>query len=86
MGATAHVWRRLVDVPGIEGLENLVTVAVGQHASAIDVFLVGHLFPLHVFGRADRLQRSGCAKAGNIDARHVGRFGGAPFSGPPPSR
>jgi len=40
MGATVHLRLRLVEVARIKGRENLVTVAVGQHASAVNVFLV----------------------------------------------
>src|SRR5262244_3138024 len=40
MGATVHVRLRLVGVASIKGRKNLVTVAVGQHASAVNVFLV----------------------------------------------
>ena len=40
MGATVHLRLRLVRVASIKGRENLVTVAVGQHASAVNVFLV----------------------------------------------
>src|SRR5262249_47763689 len=36
MGATAHFRLRLVGVASIKGRENLVTVAVGQHASAVN--------------------------------------------------
>src|SRR2546427_1393498 len=37
MGATVHVRLRLVRVASIKGRENLVTVAVGQHAGAVNV-------------------------------------------------
>src|SRR5262245_29968245 len=40
VGAAAHLRLRLVEVARIKGRENLVTVAVGQHASAVNVFLV----------------------------------------------
>src|SRR5215831_8632266 len=40
MGATAHFRLRLVEVARIKGRENLITVAVGQHAGAVNVFLV----------------------------------------------
>jgi hypothetical protein len=40
MGATIHFRLRLVEVASIKGRENLVTIAVGQHASAVNVFLV----------------------------------------------
>src|SRR5262245_33283084 len=40
MGATVHLRLRLVRVASIKGRENLVTIAVGQHAGAINVFLV----------------------------------------------
>jgi hypothetical protein len=40
MGATVHLRLRLVRVASIKGRENLVTVAVGSHASAVNVFLV----------------------------------------------
>src|SRR5215831_6885629 len=40
MGATVHLRLRLVGVASIKGRENLVTLAVGQHASAVNVFLV----------------------------------------------
>ena len=37
MGATVHLRLRLVRVASIKGRENLVTVAVGQHAGAVNV-------------------------------------------------
>ena len=40
VGATVHFRLRLVRVASIKGRENLVTVAVGSHASAVNVFLV----------------------------------------------
>src|SRR5262245_5199456 len=40
MSATVHLRLRLVGVASIKGRENLVTVAVGQHASAVNVFLI----------------------------------------------
>src|SRR5215831_10986593 len=40
MGATVHFRLRLVGVASIKGRKNLVTVAVGQHAGAVNVFLV----------------------------------------------
>ena len=40
MGATVHLRLRLVRVASIKGRENLITVAVGQHAGAVNVFLV----------------------------------------------
>src|SRR5690349_12365693 len=40
MRAAFHFWLRLVDVASIKCRENFVTVAVSQHASAVDVFLV----------------------------------------------
>src|SRR5437764_7783290 len=74
VGATIHFRLRLIEVARIEGRENLVTVAVGQHAGAVNVFLVAgrhvqrramsrhlvqHLLSLHVLGSPDRLQRGG---------------------------
>jgi hypothetical protein len=38
VGATVHVRLRLVHVARIKGRENLVTVAVGQDARAVNVF------------------------------------------------
>ena len=35
MCATTHVWLRLVEVARIEGREDFVTVAIGQHAGTI---------------------------------------------------
>src|ERR1700754_1694017 len=40
MGAAVHLRLRLVDVAGIKGRENLVTVAIGEHARAVNVFLI----------------------------------------------
>src|SRR5712691_3814939 len=40
MGATIHFRLRLVEVASIKGRENLITIAVGQHAGAVNVFLV----------------------------------------------
>jgi hypothetical protein len=40
MDATIHFRLRLVDVARVKGRENLVTVAVGQYARAVNVFLV----------------------------------------------
>lgn len=40
MGATTHFWLGLVEVASIKGRENLVAVAIGQHAGAVDIFLV----------------------------------------------
>ena len=40
VGATIHFRLRLIEVASIEGRENLVAVAVGQHAGAVNVFLV----------------------------------------------
>jgi hypothetical protein len=37
--AAIHSWLRLVNVAGIEGRENLVSVGIGQDAGSIDVFL-----------------------------------------------
>src|SRR6266700_3437432 len=39
MGAATHAWLRLVDVAGIEGREDLVSVGVGQDTGSIDVLL-----------------------------------------------
>src|SRR5438093_7024177 len=39
VGATVHLRLRLVDIASIKGRENLVTVAVGQYAGAVNVFL-----------------------------------------------
>src|SRR5262252_10585455 len=38
--ATVHFRLRLVRVASVKGRENLITVAVGQHAGAVNVFLV----------------------------------------------
>jgi hypothetical protein len=38
MSAAVHVRLRLVEIAGIERRKNLVAVAVGQHAGAVDVF------------------------------------------------
>src|SRR6266404_3465306 len=40
MGATIHFRLRLVEVASIKGRDNLVAIAVGQHAGAVNVFLV----------------------------------------------
>src|SRR6516162_8024120 len=39
VGAALHVWLRLVNVAGVEGRENLISVSIGQHTSSIYVFL-----------------------------------------------
>jgi len=39
VSAAIHGWLRLVNVAGIEGRENLVSVGIGQDAGSIDVFL-----------------------------------------------
>ena len=83
VGATIHFRLRLVEVARIEGRENLVAVAVGQHAGAVNVFLVAgrhvqcyamgrhlvqHLLSLHVLGSPDRLQCSGLTESGDVNA------------------
>src|SRR5262245_36167553 len=40
VGATVHLRLRLVRIASVKGRENLVTVAVGQDAGAVNVFLV----------------------------------------------
>src|SRR6266852_145920 len=83
MGPTIHFRLRLVEVASIKGRENLVTIAVGQHAGAVNVFLVAgrnvqrcamgrhlvqHLLSLHVLGGPDRLQRGGRSESGDVNA------------------
>src|SRR5262249_10868060 len=85
MAAATHVWLRLVDVAGIEGRENLVSVSVGQNTGSIDVLLgtrvdaqrgaarrhlVEHLFSLHVLRGAHRLQQCSRAETGDLEALH----------------
>src|SRR5713101_4173359 len=84
MGATIHFRLRLVEVASIKGRENLVTIAVGQHAGTVNVFLVAgrnvqryalcrhlveHLLSLHVLRSPDRLQRGRLTEFGNVNAR-----------------
>ncbi len=84
MGATIHLRLRLVEVASIKGRENLVTVAVGQHAGTVNVFLVAgrnvqryalcrhlveHLLSLRVLRSPDRLQRGRLTEFGNVNAR-----------------
>ena len=77
--AAIHIRLRLVEIAGVEGREDLVAVAVGQDAGAVDIFLsarvdvqrhatrrhlVEHLLALHVLGGADSLEQRRGAKAG----------------------
>src|SRR6476659_3689003 len=70
MRSTVHLRLGLVEVPSIESRENLVAIAVGEHAGSVNVFLfsgcdvqchttcghlVQHLLTLRVLRRSDRL-------------------------------
>src|SRR5262249_10959305 len=79
--AAAHIRLRLVEIARVEGREDLVTVGVGEHAGAVNIFLrsgldaqrlaarrhfVEHLLVLEVLGSANRLE------AGDgPNARHI---------------